>query len=208
MNEPMKGDAIVPTVSQLLQRARLALDGDAHAARREIQRALELLLDAEFRGPAPSGLAHHPVHGLAPWQARRVIDHIRAHLETPIRVEDMARTIRLSTSHFSRTFRRSFSMSPHAYVTALRLVRARELLLGSDEQMTQIAMACGFADQAHFSRVFHREMGCAPGRWRREWRGRPALPLTPGGGSHTGASTHAMPGFHASAPQPEHSAAP
>jgi len=207
MNEPMKGDAIVPAVSSLLQRARLALDGDAPAARRQIQRALELLLDAEFRRPAPAASAHHPVHGLAPWQARRVIDHIQAHLETPIRVEDMARLIRLSTSYFSRAFRLSFSMAPHAYVIALRLARARELLLGSDEQMTQIATACGFADQAHFSRVFHREMGCAPGRWRRERRSRSALPLVLGGGSHTGATTHEMPGLHASAPHPEHSAA-
>lgn len=207
MNEPKRGDAIVPTVSQLLQRARLALDGDAHAARREIQRALELLLDAEWR-PAAANPAQHPVHGLAPWQARRVADHVQAHLETPIRVEDMARLIRLSTSYFSRAFRLSFRMSPHTYVIAQRLARARELLLGSDEQMTQIAMACGFADQAHFSRVFHRQMGCAPGRWRRERRGRPVLPLAPGDGSHTGANTHALPGFHACAPQPEHSAVP
>ena len=207
MNEPMQGDAIVPTVSQLLHRARLALDGDAHAARREIQRALELLLDAERR-PTPMSPAHQPVHGLAPWQARRVADHVQAHLDTPIRVEDMARLIRLSTSYFSRAFRLSFSMSPHAYVIALRLARARDLLLGSDEQMIQIAMACGFADQAHFSRVFHREMGCAPGRWRRERRGRAALPLALGSGSHTGASSQGMPGLHASAPHPEHSAIP
>lgn len=208
MNESMERDAIVPTVSQLLQRARLALGGDAHAAKRQIQRALELLLDAESRAPAPSDPVQHPVHGLAPWQARRVIDHIQARLDTPIRVEEMARVIRLSTSYFSRAFRLSFSMSPHAYVIALRLARARELLLESEEQMTQIAMACGFADQAHFSRVFHREMGCAPGRWRRERRGGPALPPAPDGGRHTGANVHAMPGLRTSAPHPGHSAVP
>ena len=208
MNKSTERDAIVPAVSQLLQRARLALDGDTHAAKRQIQRALELLLDAESRTPPPLEPAQHPVHGLAPWQARRVIDHIQTRLEAPIRVEEMARVIRLSTSYFSRAFRLSFSMSPHAYVIALRLARARDLLLGSDEQMTQIAMACGFADQAHFSRVFHREMGCAPGRWRRERRGRAALPLALGSGSHTGASSQGMPGLHASAPHPEHSAIP
>ena len=66
-----------------------------------------------------------PRHGLAPWQARRVIQHIRANIETPIRIEKMARVTKLSTSHFSRAFKRSFGASPHAYVITLRLTQAR-----------------------------------------------------------------------------------
>jgi transcriptional regulator GlxA family with amidase domain len=100
-----------------------------------------------------------------------VIDHVLAHLDMPIRVEDLAGVTRLSTSHFSRAFKLSFHVSPHAYVIALRLARARALMLESDEQMSQIAAACGFADQAHFSRAFRRKTGCAPGFWRRERRG-------------------------------------
>jgi AraC-like DNA-binding protein len=66
---------------------------------------------------------------------------------------------------------------------AARLTLARSLLIGSEEQLCAIALACGFADQAHFSRVFQREMGCSPGKWRREQRATPlaariALPQT------------------------------
>lgn len=177
MYEPAQREEAVPIAVQLLRRACLALDRDARAAKREIQRALELLLDS-----ATQVRFDRPIHGLAPWQARKVVDHVLAHLETPIRVEDLASMTRLSTSHFSRAFKLSFRMSPHAYVIALRLARARALMLESDEQMSQIAAACGFADQAHFSRAFRRKVGCAPGLWRRERRGRMAEdPAAPAG---------------------------
>lgn len=166
MHEQAQPEEAVPIAVQLLRRACLALDDDVRAARREIQRALELLLDSVAQ--APFG---RPIQGLASWQARRVVDHVLAHLDLPIRVDDLAAVTRLSTSHFSRAFKLSFHMSPHAYVVALRLARARALMLESDEQMSQIAAACGFADQAHFSRAFRRKTGCAPGSWRRERRG-------------------------------------
>lgn len=173
MREPMEKEKVVSIVTHLLQRACLSLDRDTHGARREIQKALELLLDNAVRTEIQPRHGHSRIHGLAPWQARRVVDHIHANMETPIRVEDMASLTRLSTSYFFRAFKLSFSLSPHAYVLTLRLARACELLLGSNEQMSQIAVACGFADQAHFSRVFRREMGCAPGLWRRERRSPP-----------------------------------
>lgn len=132
-----------------------------------MHRALELLLDSVVQTALD-----RPVHGLAAWQAQRVVDHVLANLEMPIRVEDLASVTRLSTSHFSRAFKLSFNVPPHAYIMALRLARARALMLESDEQMSQIAAACGFADQAHFSRAFRRKVGCAPGLWRRERRSR------------------------------------
>ncbi|HET7331890.1 AraC family transcriptional regulator [Dyella sp.] len=171
MGESAGTGNVAPMVAQLLLRACRALDSDVHAARVEIQRALELLPDASVRAHAKPDHLDCSVRGLAPWQAQKVIDHVRANLEAPIRVEEMASVTRLSTSYFFRAFRLSFCMPPHAYVRAVRLARARELLLDSDEQVSWIAVACGFADQAHFSRVFRREMGCTPRRWRRERRG-------------------------------------
>ncbi|MEO9001294.1 MAG: AraC family transcriptional regulator [Rhodanobacter sp.] len=143
----------------------MALDEDASVAKREILRALELLLDSVVRIPFD-----RPVPGLAAWQARGVVDHVLANLESPIRIDDLAAVTRLSKSHFSRAFKLSFRVSPHAYIVALRLSHARALLSDGDEQISQIAAACGFADQAHFCRVFRRSVGCAPGLWRRRRR--------------------------------------
>jgi len=170
MRETTITGKVASIVAPLLQRACLALDSDTRVARLEIQRALELLLATATPTEPQASLVHGPTRGLAPWQARKVIDHVHAHLEAPIRVEDMASVTRLSTSHFFRAFRASFSMPPHAYVRAVRLARAKELLLASDEPVRRIAVACGFADQAHFSRVFRNETGRAPAFWRRERR--------------------------------------
>jgi AraC family transcriptional regulator len=163
MHEPAERDEAVSTAVQLLRRAYLALERDAHTAKGEIHRAL-LLLDCSAQIQVA-----RPVHGLAPWQVRRVTEHVLENLQKPIRVGGMASVARLSTSYFSRAFKLSFKMSPHAYVIAARLARARKLMLTSEEQMSQIAVACGFADQAHFSRTFRGQVGCAPGLWRRQW---------------------------------------
>lgn len=165
MHERVQRPEAIPIAVELLRRACLALDEDTRAAKREIRRALELLLDSVVQAPFDH------IAGLAPWQARKVIDHVLANLGMPIRVEDLAHVAKLSNSHFSRAFRLSFHTSPHAYIVALRVARARALMLESDERMCQIAVACGFADQAHFSRAFHRRVGCAPGLWRRARRG-------------------------------------
>ena len=105
--------------------------------------------------------------GLAPWQVRRIITHVNANLDAALRVEDLAQLARLSQSHFSRAFSSSFGCPPHRFITRCRLERAKELMLRTDVPLLQVAIDCGFADQAHFSRVFLRFVGVSPARWRR-----------------------------------------
>ncbi len=171
MRASVENENVVSIVTELLQCASRVLERDGQSARKEIQRALDLLLacQANNTGIQPRNTEYR-AQGLALWQARRVIDHVAGNLETQIRVEELASVTRLSKSHFFRAFRLSFSTSPHAYILTLRLARAREMLMASDEQISRVAAACGFADQAHFSRIFRREIGCAPGLWRREQR--------------------------------------
>jgi AraC-like DNA-binding protein len=174
MGDTAHREDYVPIAMQFLRRACLALDKDANVAKRDIDRALELLMDSVIRIPF-----NRPALGLAAWQARAVVDYILAHLDTPIRIEDLAGLTRLSKSHFSRAFKLSFRVSPHAYIVALRLSHSRALLSGGNEQLGQIAAACGFADQSHFSRVFRRRVGCAPGVWRREHLNHPINGVPP-----------------------------
>ena len=93
--------------------------------------------------------------------------YIDSHLGETIQVKDLGGIVRRSTAHFCRTFKRTFGQTPHAYITARRLERAKSLMLESEEQLSVIALACGFTDQAHLSKLFRQHTGETPGAWRR-----------------------------------------
>lgn len=107
--------------------------------------------------------------GLTPWQLRRAHEFIEANLAGDPSIADLARECRLSASHFARAFRQATGMSPHRWLTKRRVERAKGLLRGREADLTQIALACGFVDQSHLTRVFARYEGYSPGKWRRLW---------------------------------------
>lgn len=102
---------------------------------------------------------------LAPWQERRAKALITANLGSSLTMTHLARECSLSRCHFSRAFHGSFGMSPHQWLTQQRIAHAKQLLQ-SERTITAIAQDCGFADQAHFSRVFTRLVGLPPSIWR------------------------------------------
>ncbi len=104
---------------------------------------------------------------LAGWQVQRLRVYIENHLGDTIHVRDLSGVARRSTAHFCRAFKRTFGQTPHAYITAQRLERAKSLMLKGNERLCIIAALCGFADQAHLSKVFRRHIGAPPGAWRR-----------------------------------------
>ena len=109
----------------------------------------------------------HVRGGLAPWQVRKVTSFIETNLDSSIRSKNLASVVRLSPCHFSRVFRNSFGDSPSEYVIRRRIERAQGLMLSTDASLSQIALECGFADQAHLCRLFRRIVGESPGIWRR-----------------------------------------
>lgn len=109
------------------------------------------------------------VHGrLAAWQVRRLSAYIDEHLSGPLHVQDLAAITRLSLGHFAHAFKQTFGEPPLAHITRRRLARACARMLAGDEPLSHIAQECGFYDQSHFTRHFHRTMGMAPQRWRRQ----------------------------------------
>jgi AraC-like DNA-binding protein len=105
--------------------------------------------------------------GFAPWQARRLVVFIDKNLESRIRVADLAALAKLSLSHFSRSFSKTFDETPHVYLIRRRIERAQGLMLRGTSPLSQIAADCGLSDQAHFTKLFKRFVGETPGAWRR-----------------------------------------
>lgn len=137
-----------------------------HSAREPLAHAAALLRTVQTRRPP----VEEPKGGLAPWQVRKVSAHIEANLGEPLQSAELARLVRLSPGHFSRTFRSSFGCSPVQYVMRRRVDRAQRLMLSTDTPLAQIALDCGLADQAHFSRLFRKVVGVSPRAWRRARR--------------------------------------
>ncbi|WP_426752469.1 helix-turn-helix domain-containing protein [Myxococcus sp. Y35] len=110
--------------------------------------------------------------GLSPAALHRVKLYVEAHLARRILVGELARRAGLSVFHFTRAFRQSTGMTPHAWVQQRRVERARGLLSQSSLPLGDIALAVGFSSQSHFTTVFRRITGLTPAVIRRDRRRR------------------------------------
>ncbi|MDA3961919.1 MAG: AraC family transcriptional regulator [Planctomycetota bacterium] len=93
-------------------------------------------------------------------------DFALSHLADGIGVDDMAAAADMSRAHFSRRFQQAIGRPPGAWLIEQRLAQAAERLLGGDDGMAAIAMACGFADANYFGKAFRRVYGVTPGSYR------------------------------------------
>jgi AraC-like DNA-binding protein len=116
---------------------------------------------------------------LPAWARERLQRFIDAHLHRRLAIAELASSIGYSESYFFRTFKATFGSTPHAYVLMRRLERACELMLGTDDALCDIAVRCGLADQAHFTRRFRQAFDAPPGQWRRRERAADTVTYSP-----------------------------
>lgn len=107
---------------------------------------------------------------LPQWKLNRLIGYIEANLEQSISLNDLANVAGLSTFHFARVFKHAIGISPYQFVRDRRIERSRVMLIEDNMEMSQLALACGFASQSHFTAAFTKAVGKSPGRFRREHR--------------------------------------
>src|SRR5258705_731761 len=104
------------------------------------------------------------VHGgLSSLAKRRVLEMIDAGLDARLTIESLAQQGGLSSAPFPPAFKQTPSRAPHQYPLGRRLERARQLIETTDASLSDIAQRTGFADQAHFTRLFKRAFGATPG---------------------------------------------
>jgi AraC family transcriptional regulator len=152
-------------IGHLVMRAMAMFESNREVAWRCLRDATTLLVaESEAIGPLQSILRPG---GLAAWQLKRALQYIEDNLGSKMALQHMADSVALSSSHFSRAFKQSLGSSPMAYVAARRVERAKLMMTSTGERLTEIALACGFADQSHLTRSFSRTVGMSPRRWRR-----------------------------------------
>ncbi|HXP66907.1 MAG TPA: AraC family transcriptional regulator, partial [Steroidobacteraceae bacterium] len=107
--------ALAFCVVDLLDAAKRQLDVNRDAARASISRASSLLW-VEIHKNVERDPASRSRRRLLGWQIRRVRDYIDANLSNRILVSDLSLAVQRSEAHFARTFKRTFGVSPHAFV--------------------------------------------------------------------------------------------
>lgn len=159
-------ETVTSVIAVALTEAGKLIPTEPAEARLRLEQIIALLPPISAQADANKG-ENGSSHVLAPWQALKVQSFIDAHLSEPIQIRSLAAAARLSTSYFFRAFKGTFGTAPHHYVMKRRTDRAKHYLQTGAEPIAQVALTCGFSDQAHFSRVFARHTGLPPSAWRR-----------------------------------------
>lgn len=159
---------------------RLQLDrDDAHAVafarlHAAVDRSAEpLALEVavvEAAGALATLLTRRPAETMAgAWRrpVRRAVDFLHEHLAEPVRLDAIAAHAQLDRFHLSRAFRDQVGLPPHAYLTQLRVLRAKQLL-AMGIPPSSVAPLVGFYDQSQLHRHFRRIVGMTPGAFRAE----------------------------------------
>jgi AraC family transcriptional regulator len=104
---------------------------------------------------------------LLAWQVRKVRDYIDSHITESVLVADLGAIVDRSEAHFARAFKRTLGESPHAFLVRRRVELAAQYMLTTNAPLSDIALRCGFTDQAHLSKHFRQAAGETPAAWRR-----------------------------------------
>jgi AraC family transcriptional regulator len=121
---------------------------------------LEIIAAFGRMGVAPSSSTQPPA-----W-LRAARDFLRDNAGETLGMKKIARAVGRHEIHLAREFRRYFGLSIGAYLRRVRSEKAAGLLLRSRADITQIALACGFASHSHLCRVFKAHYGVSPSQYR------------------------------------------
>jgi transcriptional regulator GlxA family with amidase domain len=87
---------------------------------------------------------------------------MQTEIENPLAPSELAARIGISSRQLERLFSRYLDASPKRFYTKLRLENARYLLLQTNMKIIEVAVACGYTSQSHFSKVYRKSFGVSP----------------------------------------------
>ena len=117
-------------------------------------------------------LANNDGHkmGITPFQMQKIKHHIIENIDHQISTTDLASLVKLSVHHFIRMFKRTTGETPQQFAKRLKMQRAKELLLYSEDNIIQVGMGIGCDNASHFTQLFKSSYGITPLKFRKAHR--------------------------------------
>lgn len=103
-------------------------------------------------------------------QMKNALRRIRNDYASELSLEDLAAEATLAPQYFCRVFRQVTGRTPIDYLNYYRIECAAEVLCATDDNVTDIALSCGFNDLSYFIKLFRRNKGISPGAYRKQHR--------------------------------------
>ena len=97
----------------------------------------------------------------------KIDDFIHENIGEPIKLKDLADICRMSTPHFSRSFKSAIGKSPYKFILDRRVALARRLLRETSRSIADIAYEAGFSSQSHMTEIFRKIVGTTPAKFRK-----------------------------------------
>lgn len=146
-----------------------------HCGRDKAQQAMRhMMLQGVRPGRVPQAHFRTDLSGIQDLRVRQAAHFIEQRIDNPPPLDAIARYVGVGRRQLERAFRLATGMSPMAFQRQLRLEYGSWLLLNNPCSITQIALDCGFADGAHFSRDFRAHFGLSPRQYQQA-RGRQVI---------------------------------
>jgi AraC-like DNA-binding protein len=156
--------------SQTLRSIHQELEGPGINGAFYVDALLFLLLTQLMRCASNMAQPSKPTYakgGLPNWRLKRAIEALESNCAKMPTLGEVARIIGLHPTSFCRSFKQSTGLSPHHYILAHRVNRAKEMMNDQRLSLTEIALDCGFSGSSQFSVVFKRIAGMSPREYRR-----------------------------------------
>lgn len=81
-------------------------------------------------------------------------------------ISEATKESNLTPRRFGELFRKNYNVTPHGYIVQLKIENAKKLLSSGEYSVNRVASLCNFSDAYYFSKVFKKETGVAPSKWK------------------------------------------
>ncbi|WP_439861462.1 helix-turn-helix domain-containing protein [Pseudomonas sp. MBLB4136] len=149
--KPVSAEELWRRIRQLLS----VLPANPDAARRIAMPAPLIPREARIGAPGPTERL-----------TQQALTYVQRHYGEVLRLQDVAGCCRMSVYEFSRCFKRVYGLTFREYLCRYRLQRSLEMLVNSHASIAEVAIAAGFRNPSHFSRLFHQRIGVTPSEYR------------------------------------------